>query len=80
MAISPDGKNLYLPQLEGAAWQVVNAASGDVITTIETKSGSHNTIYSADGSHVYLAGLNSKLLFRGRHKDEHDRAYRGALR
>jgi DNA-binding beta-propeller fold protein YncE len=36
MAISPDGKNLYLPQLEGAAWQVVNAASGDVITTIET--------------------------------------------
>jgi DNA-binding beta-propeller fold protein YncE len=62
MAISPDGKNLYLPQLEGAAWQVVNAASGDVITTIETKSGSHNTIYSADSRHVYLAGLNSKFL------------------
>ena len=36
MAISPDGKNLYIPQLEGAAWHVVNAASGDVITTIET--------------------------------------------
>src|ERR1700719_2577004 len=62
MAISPDGKNLYIPQLEGAAWHVVNAASGDVITTIETKSGSHNTIYSADGSHVYLAGLNSSFL------------------
>jgi hypothetical protein len=39
----------------------VNAASGDVITTIETKSGSHNTIYSADGRHVYSAGLNSKF-------------------
>jgi DNA-binding beta-propeller fold protein YncE len=56
-------ENLYVPQLEGPAWHVVNAATGDVITTIETKSGSHNTIYSADGSHVYLAGLNSKLLF-----------------
>jgi DNA-binding beta-propeller fold protein YncE len=63
MAISPDGKYLYVPQLEGAAWHVVNAASGDVITTIETKSGSYNTIYSADGKHVYLAGLNSKFLF-----------------
>jgi DNA-binding beta-propeller fold protein YncE len=63
MVISPDGKNLYVPQLEGPAWHVVNTASGDLITTIETKSGSHNTIYSADGTYVYLAGLNSKLLF-----------------
>jgi DNA-binding beta-propeller fold protein YncE len=63
MAISPDGKYLYVPQLEGAAWHVVNAATGHAITKIETKSGSHNTIYSADGSHVYLAGLNSKFLF-----------------
>jgi hypothetical protein len=62
MAISPDGKYLYVPQLEGPAWHVVNAASGDVITTIETKSGSHNTIYSADGSQVYLGGLKSPFL------------------
>lgn len=62
MAISPDGTNLYVPQLEGSAWHVVNAANGDVITTIETKSGSHNTIYSADGTHVYLAGLKSPFL------------------
>jgi hypothetical protein len=62
MAIPPDGKYLYVPQLEGPAWHVVNAATGDVITTIETKSGSHNTIYSANGSHVYLAGLNSTFL------------------
>ena len=62
MAISPDGKILYVPQLEGPDWHVVNAANGDVIATIETKSGSHNTIYSADGAHVYLAGLKSPLL------------------
>ncbi len=62
MAISPDGRILYVPQLEGPNWHVVNAMTGDVIGTIETKSGSHNTIYSADGKHVYLAGLKSPLL------------------
>ncbi len=62
MAISPDGKILYVPQLEGPAWHVVNAATGKVIATVETKSGSHNTIYSADGAHVYMAGLKSPLL------------------
>jgi DNA-binding beta-propeller fold protein YncE len=62
MAISPDGKILYVPELEGPAWHVVNAATGDVITTIETNSGSHNTIWPPDGGHVYLAGLKSRLL------------------
>src|SRR5213078_249211 len=62
MAISPDGKILYVPQLEGPSWHVVNAATGAVMATIETKSGSHNTIYSNDGAHVYMAGLKSPLL------------------
>src|SRR5258706_8369505 len=62
LAISPDGKILYVPQLEGPLWHVVNSATGDVISSIETKSGSHNTIYSADGAHVFLAGLKSPLL------------------
>lgn len=62
MAISPDGKTLYVPQLEGPAWHVVNAETGDVIATIDTKAGSHNTIWANDGSRVYLAGLKSPLL------------------
>jgi DNA-binding beta-propeller fold protein YncE len=62
LAISPDGKILYVPQLEGPAWHVVNAATGDVTATITTNSGSHNTIYSNDGTRVYLAGLKSRLL------------------
>jgi DNA-binding beta-propeller fold protein YncE len=62
MAISPDGKLLYVPQLEGPSWHVVDAASGAVIATIETKSGSHNTIYSSAGDRVYLAGLHSPTL------------------
>jgi DNA-binding beta-propeller fold protein YncE len=62
LAISPDGKTLYIPQFEGPSWHVVNAATGDLITTITTNSGSHNTIYSADSAHVYLAGLRSPIL------------------
>jgi DNA-binding beta-propeller fold protein YncE len=63
MALSPDGKVLYVPQLESAYWHVVNAETGDVIARIETKSGSHNTIWAPDGSRVYLAGLRSPFLF-----------------
>jgi YVTN family beta-propeller protein len=62
IALSPDGKTIYAPQLEGPNWNVVNAMNGNVITSIETKSGSHNTIYAADGSRVYLAGLKSPML------------------
>jgi DNA-binding beta-propeller fold protein YncE len=62
MAISPDGKILYVPSLEGPHWAVVDALTGDVITKIVTKSGSHNTIYSRDGSRVYMAGLRSTYL------------------
>jgi DNA-binding beta-propeller fold protein YncE len=62
LAISPDGRELYVPEFEGPAWHVVDADSGDVLGTIETRSGSHNTIYAADGKHVYLAGLKSATL------------------
>jgi DNA-binding beta-propeller fold protein YncE len=62
LAISPDGKLLYVPQLEGPLWHVVNSANGNVIARIETKSGSHNTVYSLDGTRVYLAGLKSPVL------------------
>lgn len=62
MAISPDGKVLYVPQLESSDWHVVNAATGDVIATVSTKAGSHNTVWAPDGSRVYLAGLHSPLV------------------
>jgi DNA-binding beta-propeller fold protein YncE len=62
LAISPDGATLYVPQFEGPRWHVVDAANGDVLGTIETRSGSHNTIASADGRFVYLAGLKSATL------------------
>ena len=62
MAISPDGKILYVPSLEGPHWHVIDALTGDVVTRIEPKSGAHNTIYGPDGTRVYLAGLKSHFL------------------
>ena len=38
------------------------ATTGDVVATIETKSGAHNTVCGLDGKRMYLAGLKSPLL------------------
>jgi hypothetical protein len=62
MAISPDGKVIYLPSLEKAHWHVINALNGEVIKKLVPDSGAHNTIYGLDGRHAYLAGLKSPLL------------------
>jgi hypothetical protein len=62
MSMAPDGSVIYLPTFEKDHWYVVDAATGDVIKRIETKSGSHNTVYGPSGKHAYLAGLRSPLL------------------
>ncbi|MGB0581593.1 MAG: YncE family protein [Limisphaerales bacterium] len=62
MAISPDGKTIYVPSLEKEHWHVVDALSGDVIAKIVPQSRSHNTIFGLDGKEVYLAGLGSPWL------------------
>lgn len=62
MAISPDGKLLYVPSLEGPHWNVVDALSGELIQRIEPNSGAHNTVYGPDGKRCYLAGLKSPYL------------------
>lgn len=62
MAIAPDGQTIYVPSLEKDHWHVVEATTGNVLARIEPRSGAHNTIYSRDGRHVYLAGLKSPLL------------------
>lgn len=63
MSLSPDGKVLYVPSFEGPHWNVVDALSGELIRQVETKSGSHNTVYGPDGKRVYMGGLKSPLLF-----------------
>jgi hypothetical protein len=62
MALSPDGKTLYVPSFEGPYWQIIDASNGDVISRLDTGTGSHNTIWSPDGTRVYLAGLHNNYL------------------
>jgi DNA-binding beta-propeller fold protein YncE len=62
LALSPDGKTLYVPTFEGAYWDVINASNGEMITRLDPGTGSHNTIWSPDGSRVYLAGLHYNYL------------------
>ncbi len=62
MSITPDGKTLFVPSLEGPQWNVVDAMSGAVVGKIETNSASHNTICSLDGTRAYCAGLKSSAL------------------
>lgn len=63
MSLTPDGKTLYVPSFEKDTWNVIDAATGDLITSIETKSGAHNTVVSRDGKRMYLGGLKSPILF-----------------
>ncbi len=62
MSLSPDGKVLYLPSLEGPHWHAIDAANGKILATLKPDSGAHNTVFGRDGKRVYLAGLSSPLL------------------
>ena len=62
MALSPDGRTMYVPSFEGPRWLVLNAINGEILKEIVLNSGAHNTVYSLDGQHAYLAGLKSPLL------------------
>jgi hypothetical protein len=62
MSITPDGRLIYLPSLEGAFWNVVRGEDGEIVTRIVTNSASHNTIVGLKGDEAYLAGLHSPHL------------------
>jgi DNA-binding beta-propeller fold protein YncE len=62
MAMTPDGRHIFLPSLEGPLWYVVQAENGDVVAKISPNSGSHNTLVGPTGTHAYLAGLKSPFL------------------
>lgn len=63
MSVTPDGRILYVPSYEQDTWNVVDARTGDLIETIVTKSGAHNTVVGSDGRFMYLGGLRSPWLF-----------------
>ncbi|MEA2209267.1 MAG: hypothetical protein QOF54_1744, partial [Solirubrobacteraceae bacterium] len=65
MAVSPDGHTIYLPVGEASSastWDVVDAATGSILSTIEGGVAPHNTIVSLNGSHVYMGGREAKYL------------------
>ena len=49
MSITPDGRLIYLPSLEGAFWNVVRGEDGEIVTKVVTNSASHNTIIGLEG-------------------------------
>lgn len=62
MALSPDGRVMYLPTLEKDQWYVLDALSGEEIARVTPDSKAHNTVYGPDGRRCFLAGLGSPLL------------------
>lgn len=62
LTVSPDGRTLYVPSFEAAHWNVIDAATGATIKKLVLNSRAHNTLYSLDGTRVYLAGLASPHL------------------
>ena len=63
MAISPDGKTMYLPSLEKDFWNVVDCATGEILTKIQVAGRAHNTIYGPSGQRVYMGDIASPSLF-----------------
>src|SRR5688572_303936 len=63
MAISPDGRTMYLPSFEKGFWNVVDCATGDIIKKIDVHKRAHNTIYGPSGQFVYLDDIASPWLF-----------------
>lgn len=65
MAISPDGRRIYMPTGEldtSGVWEVLDARDGHVIGSIQGGAGAHNTVMSLSGRHVYLGGRNHEYL------------------
>lgn len=63
MAVSPDGKTMYLPSFEKDFWNVVDCETGDLIKKIQVVKRAHNTIYGLSGKQVYMADIASPILF-----------------
>lgn len=65
MAITPDGKTIYMPdgELSGDGnWYIVDADTGNDKGVIGAGTGPHNTLVSLDGKHVYMGGRFSHYL------------------
>ncbi|APW59970.1 YncE family protein [Paludisphaera borealis] len=62
MSMTPDGRLIYLPSLEGPFWNVVSGEDGAIVAKLTLDSASHNTVVGLKGNEAYLAGLKSPFL------------------
>ncbi|HKW97050.1 MAG TPA: YncE family protein [Bryobacteraceae bacterium] len=65
MAVTPDGTTLYMPTGEsspGSAWEVIDAATGKPLGSIDAGESPHNTVVSLDGRRVYMGPRNGDYL------------------
>src|SRR3989441_10661472 len=65
MSITPDGKQLYVPSLEGPHWNVVDGITGAVVRKLTVGRGAHNTVVAPSGTTVFMADLRSPILLVG---------------
>ena len=65
LAITPDGKVLYVPSLEGPHWNVVDGITGAVVRKLTVGRGAHNTVVAPSGTTVFMADLRSPILLVG---------------
>lgn len=63
MSIAPDGRTMYLPSLEKDFWNVVDCATGKILTKVNGFKRAHNTLFGAAGTRVYLDDIGSPLLY-----------------
>jgi hypothetical protein len=64
LSVSPDGMTIYAPGDGTSDWYVIDAETGDLITRVATPEspGAHNTIWSLDGSRVFMSGQQSDTI------------------
>ena len=61
LAITPDGKTIYMPHGEDASdgtHSLLDASDGKPIGSINTGTNGHNTVVSLDGTKAYLTGYS----------------------
>ena len=62
LAVSPDGKQLYVPNHDSGTISVIDTGSNSLVTDIRVKPNPHWVDFSKDGKVVYAANHESNLV------------------
>ena len=65
MAITSDGRTIYLPDGEDSpdgVWELVDAATGNVTGSVTAGGGAHDTVMGSNGRSVYLGEVDTPYL------------------